>query len=490
MACPSLVLSLELGPSLRRLRAWLSPLGLMAAAASIVLAPWPAVAKPRGEVLAGPPRAGSDLLAARRCLDQQLGDAGLRELSIAVDALPDATRPGDDARELAVQALGELGARSRALRAGLFAKNEPGWARHLLRGSIRPDSADGRVLALELSLVDARDRSSVPGSASRQVVRIVPPSDGQEGRLEFRKFGTPYSLRMAGDDHASAVTRPLLELGTLETVGRLARVPYWICLGGSLEHPDVQEETQDWYDQMAARPVELIGFFQQRLRQLSIYEGALDGVNNARLADAVMRTREALGLSREPKLTLDFFRAFLVADAAALTARLSTAQPVSPAPAVTPAPAPGGNWEAVAPERPGLKLAAASDTQRMARDEPLRLVVRPQRDAHVYCFHQDENRRIRRFFPNRFQPDSRVAADAGLQLPGKQPFEIVMNARGVPEAVACLATPSDVLDQLPPALAGKDFEVLRVASMDQLREAFARLPGGLLGYETLQMRPR
>ena len=58
------------------------------------------------------------------------------------------------------------------------------------------------------------------------------------------------------------------------------------------------------------------------------------------------------------------------------------------------------------------------------------LTVRPSRDAFVYCFHEDENRKITRFFPNRFHRDSRVDAAAGVQLPGSMRFEIVMNSRG------------------------------------------------------------
>lgn len=464
---------------------WLVALLIAAAAAAS-----PSVqARPRSEPSAALGRTASDLQAARRCLDERLAEAGVKEIALAVDSLADATRPGDDAtREAAIVAFSEVSARSRALRVGAVGRGEAGRARLLLRGAVRAEGGDGRVLTLDLSVLDARDRSTVAGASSRQTVRVQPPVEGREGSIEFRKFGTPYSVRTPADGHSSAVTRVLLDLGAIETTGRLARVAYWSCLGAQPDHPDVLEEVQDWYDALAVRQPMLIRFFQERLGQLRIYRGAIDGAKSPALADAVSRTREVLGLGREATLTLEFFRALLEADGAQLTAQLAVAAPGSAelaAPAVDPTVP-----DAAAGEPLGLRLASAADTQRMARDQALRLTVQPSRDAHVYCFHQDEHRRIRRFFPNRFQPDSRIRAEGGVQLPGSMPFEIVMNARGVTESVTCLATGTDVLDQLPPALAGKDFDVLGVASMEQLQDGFARVAGGKVVAETLVMRPR
>ena len=465
---------------------WL--VALLIATAAAAASP-SALARPRSEPADALGRTAGDLHAARRCLDERLAEAGVQEIALAVDSLADTTRPGDDTtREAAIVAFSEVGARSRALRVGAVGRGEAGWARLLLRGALRAEGGDGRVLTLELSVLDARDRSTVAGASSRQTVRVQPPAEGREGRIEFRKFGTPYSLRMPADGHPSAAARVLLDLGAIETTGRLGRVAYWRCLGGSADHPEVLEEVQDWYDGLAARPAELIRFFQQRLRHLRIFAGAVDGVASPALREAVARTREALGLGREPKLSLELFRALLEADGAQLTARLAVPAPASaeaPAPSADSAPAGSASGEPL-----GLRLATAGETQRMARDEPLRLTVQPSRDAHVYCFHQDEHRRIRRFFPNRFQPDSRIRAEGGVQLPGSMPFEIVMNARGATESVTCLATGTDVLDRLPPALTGQDFDVLGVASVEQLRDGFARATGGRFVSETRVMRPR
>jgi hypothetical protein len=108
----------------------------------------------------------------------------------------------------------------------------------------------------------------------------------------------------------------------------------------------------------------------------------------------------------------------------------------------------------------------------------------------VYCFLQDEKRRIFRFFPNRFRRDSRVGPGEGLQLPGAQGFVIEMNKRGVPETVSCFATDRDVLAQLPAGVNAGDFDALPVASLEQVRSAFARAANGALAHDTFQIQPK
>ena len=91
---------------------------------------------------------------------------------------------------------------------------------------------------------------------------------------------------------------------------------------------------------------------------------------------------------------------------------------------------------------------------------------------------------------SRSLPERVVASAAGLQLPGAMRFEIVMNPRGVAETVACFATESDVLAQLPAGMNGSDFAPLPVASLDQVRSAFAKATGGALAQESFQIQPR
>ena len=137
-----------------------------------------------------------------------------------------------------------------------------------------------------------------------------------------------------------------------------------------------------------------------------------------------------------------------------------------------------------------LTLAAANNQTRFAPGEAFSLVVRPSEDAHVYCYLQDEKAKITRFYPNRFAKDSLVLAAKPLTLPGAMRFQLAMNPKGVKETVSCFATKRDVSTALPGTMLGTDFEPLVVASIDQIRNAFAAATGGAVAEETFHVQAK
>jgi hypothetical protein len=337
-----------------------------------------------------------------------------------------------------------------------------------LRGTLRTLDG-GRTVGLDLTLLNTHDMSVVPGTATQNAAML------KGTQAEFVKFGQPIAVPVGGVAHAQ---RALAELAAIEVFGRLTKVPYWTCLGIGHDNAAVGAEVQDWYDALAARPVEIVSYFQQQLRLRQAYDGPIDGTVGPEFKDAVARTREALGLSREPKLSLDLFKAYLAADIATLQAKVrATATAAAPAPAAPAAPL-------------SLRVASSSDGRKLRSGEAVQLSIKPNRDAHVYCYLQDEKRQVTRFFPNRFQRDSRVQTAAGLQLPGTMRFELTMNPRGVPETVACFATERDVLAELPPGVNGNDFQPLPVGTLDQVRQAFIKASGGTLAQDSLELRAR
>lgn len=194
----------------------------------------------------------------------------------------------------------------------------------------------------------------------------------------------------------------------------------------------------------------------------------------------------------------------LVAPAAAPPAPIAVAPVNPPAPAPAPAPAPPA---AVAPtpavpapepvpaaepprqdlpaaRPPGLTIARLpangigspepGAAHRFKPGERIRLRLTPGQDAHVYCYLQDETRRIVRFFPNRFNASALVKADSPLDIPGAMPFELVANSLKATETIACFASTRDLTGALPASVVGDDFAALSVATLDEVRQAFAR----------------
>ncbi len=456
----------------------------------------------------------SGFAAALRCMDVLLLDHGARDLSVMVEPLADpAQRQAAGTRELLMTALSDMTQRSRAIRVVAADPVSTGTPKrdihalapqYVLRGSIRQiegapllradsGAAAGAtsVIGIDLALLNSQDMSLVPGTSTLNVLTARRGSAGAL-QVQLRKFGVAFDPTWSGPDAPTAARRALAELASIELVGRLTKVPYWTCLGASDADEAVQAEIRDWYDTMAARPAEIIQYFQLQLRQRRAYDGALDGTVNPAFKDAVARYREAMGQAREAKLSLEFFQAYLSADHRQVAARLAPAAPAAPAAQAYAVAPPARPQATTVPARAplNLQIATVNEAKRFARGEAVQLTIRPSRDAHVYCFLQDEKRQVTRFFPNRWQRDSRVQPDTGLQLPGAMRFEIVMNPRGVQEMVTCFATETDVLPALPSNLNAADFHPLPVASIDQLRTAFARAAGGGVAQDSFEIRAK
>jgi hypothetical protein len=416
----------------------------------------------RGQAAAAAP----DMSGGLRCMDELLQDYGTRDLTVIAEDLADPSRKFSSAKDLLIAAVSDISRRSRAIRV-VAAGAEAGGAssafqalkpQYVLRGSVR--RVDDNTLGVDLTVATTQDGTIVPGVGSR---------------------------RQLGGASADQTLQALVEGATIELFGRMAKVPYWTCLGQADNDPAVAREIRDWYDAMVARPKEIIEYFQAQLRLRGAYAGPIDGAVNPQFNDAVARYRQALGLSREPKLSKDFMQAYLGARHSEVQARVAPAEPVTTK-SVSAATAPATQPMPAAPL--ALRVGTVNDARQFERDEIIRLSIKPNRDAHVYCFLQDENGQVSRFFPNRFQRDSRVDAGTGLQLPGAMRFEIRMNGKGRKETVACFATERDVLPALPPALAARDFAPLPMGSLDELRQAFSQVAAGAYAHESFEVRPR
>jgi tRNA A-37 threonylcarbamoyl transferase component Bud32 len=159
-------------------------------------------------------------------------------------------------------------------------------------------------------------------------------------------------------------------------------------------------------------------------------------------------------------------------------ARATDAAPPGPPPAVEPPKLPTLSIVRLSPGGKADASADAATSHAYRAGERIQLLVKPSADAHVYCYLQDETRRILRFYPNRFQPSSFIRAAAPLEIPGKMRFELVANSLKASETVACFASESNPTAELPASVLGSDFAQLPVASLDEVRAAFARVAGG------------
>lgn len=468
-----------------------------------------------------PQRSITGFSQALRCMDTLLLDYGVRDVTMLTEEINDETKKlNAGTRDMLISSVSDLSRRSRAVRLVAFGKDTMNVISFLasaqnaqayqaiplydIKGSVSQfdenliknqkdlgfgispfinlgiaRDAASSMIALDLSVLTTSDMAVLAGVTSRNSVVILKQGRGFDGDAAYHKFGINYSMNLARSEGQSQALRGLVELATIELVGKLTKTPYWQCLG--VTDPMANEETRlemyDWYHAMAATRVELIAWFQNQLRRRGFYDGPIDGEFNPAVDEAIANYRAELGLSREPLLEDKLFYAFLAAD------HSKVKRPPQPARYSPPAPV------AAAPLKMTLATVPPTDSK-LARGEPISLALSLTQDAHVYCYLLDDNAKLMRFFPNRFARDSRVAAAKPLVLPGAQRFQLLVSPKGVAETVSCFATPQDVIDRLPPGLVGTDFEPLPGATMDSVRAAFQQVSGSALAQENIHVQAK
>jgi hypothetical protein len=462
-----------------------------------------------------------------RCMDYLFIDYGVRDLSMLVEELVDSTKKVNaGTRDMLITAVSDMTRRSRAVRVNAFGKDATNvisflasaqrqnaydlvppydikgsvsqFDENVIRGQkdlgigyspfinlgIARDAASS-VMGIDLSVLSTEDMSIIPGVTSRNSVVIMKSGRGTDGDAAYHKFGMSFSMQLSKSEGTSQALRGLIELASIELMGKLTKTPYWRCLGtDSTKNEEVKLEIADWYYAMSATRVELIAYFQNQMRRRGFYDGPIDGAFNPAIDEAIENYRAALGLEKKALLDEEFFKQYLDTDPKKIP------RPEKPARWAAPPPDGATTTAAAAAANDTLRLALATTDKRttFAQGEPFDLTVQPSTDAHVYCYLQDEHAKITRFYPNRFARDSLVSAAGPLSLPGSMRFQLAMNTKGAKETIACFATRRDVLSDLPAQVAGTDFEPIAATTMDEVRTAFAGVTRGAMAQETLNVQ--
>jgi hypothetical protein len=451
---------------------------------------------------------------ALRCMDNLFMMYGVRDIVMISEDLQDATKKvSAGAKDMMISSISQMTTRSRAVKLIAYGKdsgNVIGIIKELekkvtvmpqygIRGSIsqldenvakkveggglsiepflgigKAATASTTILGIDLGVLLVEDLSILNGVTSINSVAIFRSGSGVEAEAGYSKFGINYQQNLSRSDGTSQALRTLIELAAIELMGKLTRVPYWVCLNGNTNDDSVKDQIADWYTGMFAEQGAFVGYWQQQMRVRGLYTGEVNGQPDEALTAAIMAYRQALGMEKNAKLDLDFFTAYLNANHYEVTPKAKDflAKTAATPPAAL----------AAASDNTPVKVSIVSlkgNTQ-FKKGEEIGLNIKPARDAYVYCYMQDENKVIQRFFPNRFNKDALVSTK-GVQVPGAMKFKINANTKGVQEHIACFAANRDVFADLPPTVGAGDFEDLPVKTINEVKSAFEKAAGPSLG---------
>jgi peptidoglycan hydrolase-like protein with peptidoglycan-binding domain len=434
------------------------------------------------------------------CMDDLFAKYGIRDIVITSDGIPDATaKVAAGTKDMLISAISRMSVKSGAFTFVDFDQRQEDVANlqqlvgftddfrvpsYYIRGAITQldegviaESVGGSLAVTNFSIGASKDqvvsvistdmnvgklatRQIIPGISSNNSIVVRRSGVGGDVGATIQKVGLSFNISLNNQEGMHQATRTLIELSAIEVAGKLTKVPYWRCLQIEQTNPAIDAEARGWYNGMSER--ERVVFTQRALSAKGDYRGPISGKLDASTRSAIGRYQASHGLIANGRINYDLYKSLISEDLALGKQPSLTAEPVKATPKVAPL-----RISMTTPK--GL-----SPTYRVR--EALALTVRTSQDAYLYCYYSDAKGTVARIFPNKFSPDSYVAANKPTAIPGKSAgFGIVFDKPGATEEVLCVASEREAGLRLPDSLKQKDLAPLPVRSLDEVVLAYRKV---------------
>lgn len=315
-------------------------------------------------------------------------------------------------------------------------------------------SSSINMVALDLTVVRAKDYSIVPGVNARNSAAILQEGWGVDGEASYKKLGVNFMTSFSKSDGKSVALRNLVELSAIELMGKLNKLPYWKCLNVPSTQGDVAAEIEDWHQSMGSG--EKVAFYLRQFRAMGLLADDGTPVPGYIFKEAFRSYFKALDLPYDGKFSKTLLRAHFNADQERIL-------PIAMA--------------AMEAERRNRLDVSVAITNKPGESElghaGFRVWVNV--DSFVYCFLQDEKKSVLRVFPNPWQPAASMAARHQAVLPQPGTFNFLAHPK-IAQTLSCYATRKDVAARLPTLLSGPGLTAIRgVNELDAVTAQFVAL---------------
>lgn len=353
-------------------------------------------------------------------------------------------------------------------------------------GGGQSSSSSVTFMTVDLGVVTSHNLAIIPGVNTRNTVTLFNKGTARSFDAGISKTGVSYSFSKDSKDAIGQSLRGLIELSTIELMGKLVKLPYWKCLGMSETHADIQNEVSDWFYQLVSTNI-LHKSLKIQLFLHGYYQGVIDNAITPEYLTAIRRFKQNLGLPVDNSIDLVFYTAFL------------NQTPISVAKSKL---AYGRNAENSVATKAGKTDSKKTDQQVQSEEEPLsdsilvtiksitspqalavgseiNLAVSTDTNGYLRCYFQRGEALIR-IFPNRFSGDGYFSSQAQIGLPNSDAFSLLVEEFG--ESVHCFISPTRVDKMLPAPLDGADFTQLAVNDIAIVKAAYQQVTQGDYGY--------
>ncbi|MEZ5914211.1 MAG: DUF4384 domain-containing protein [Parvularculaceae bacterium] len=308
---------------------------------------------------------------------------------------------------------------------------------------------------------------------SKNSIAFSKSDKGVDGGAELSKNGVFYQFAVSRSEGAGQAARTLIEFTAIESLGKLAGVPYWQCLGMSGDHPEIKREREDLFSRMSRNERNLFG--QSALSSQGAYKGPIDGKDSVAFSDALAKFQDSRSLRVSGLMDLP---TYLALDSSAGKPPIASSDPTEEAKRDTPRETELAAKSGVKSDLPplSLKLTPAFSAQRVGDKIAVKAILND--DAYLYCYYRNAVGEIARVFPNRSQPSPYVPGGAMISVPDESAwFELYADHPNSQEAVACFASRNEFGPRLPEALKTDDVVPINIGSWDKFLSVVTEAAG-------------
>ena len=368
-------------------------------------------------------------------------------------------------------------------------------------GGGKSASNSASVLGVDLSVVTTHDIAVIPGVITRNSVVMYKTGEGYAVDAGIAKLGLNYSISTSNSDGTSIALRALMELSAIELIGKLAKLPYWTCLGLDPENASIKREISDWYYQLTQSGA-IHTEAKVHLYLRGFYTGEINEDITPDYQQAVLDYKARLGMPADTGVDLDFYSTFLndtptgvPPEKLAYIAKSKNMDPGAKDKAAKatksivtePAAAGGSGLVAKAGSSSPLSLSLTSSSVQgtHAAGEDIFLSVKASDSGFVNCY-LESGGVYARIFPNRFSGNGFISKNGLITLPDSPAYSVTADQDG--EQVHCVLTTRKVETDLPAKLRLADFDILPISSEDEIFTAYQKAAGGRMAKNTYTIK--
>jgi len=265
----------------------------------------------------------------------------------------------------------------------------------------------GTMVGLDLHLGDMNSRTLFPGIDSANELAVA--SGGKAIELGGRISGLPrhiYELGMQferaseNNQGAGAAIRLLVDLATLELIGKWTRLPYWNCIGYEQNHPEFKRQMRTWYEDLSGH--ERIAIAQRVLEQEGFWSDEIDGEDSLKIRQAIANYQSAMDIIPSGKVNFETYTSLLggyvgiSSDSKLYPENMKWGMEFEDA-------VNGLAFNKPKADEISISILAHRDPVTMSIGDNIVMRITPSRTGYLYCYYKDALGVVTQIYPNPLQ---------------------------------------------------------------------------------------